>query len=137
MIDIASAYGNEEEIGETLCETINDSIIEREDLLVITKIYHGSEMANSEQAIQACLDRLNIGYVDIMLLHHIDINASRTTRLYRSLLSKAKYSLLIFFNWYIKEVDGFIAQIDTIPALIQNEIERVGALDSGEIHDWY
>lgn len=51
LIDIASAYGNEEEIGETLRETINDSIIEREDLLVITKIYHGSEMANPEQAI--------------------------------------------------------------------------------------
>ena len=31
-------------------------------------------MANPERAIQDCLDRLNIGYVDMMLLHHPDRN---------------------------------------------------------------
>ena len=31
-------------------------------------------MENPEQSIQACLDRLNIGYVDMMLLHHPDGN---------------------------------------------------------------
>lgn len=70
LIDTASAYGNEEEVGQAIREAIEEGIIQREDVFVITKLYPGSEMENPEQSIQACLDRLNIGYVDMMLLHH-------------------------------------------------------------------
>ena len=74
LIDTASAYGNEEEIGQAIREAINEGIIQREDIFVTTKIYPGSEMENPTQSIQACLDRLDIGYVDLMLLHHPDPN---------------------------------------------------------------
>lgn len=67
LIDTASAYGNEEEIGQAIREAIDEGIVKREDIFVITKIYPGDEMANPEASIQACLDRLNIGYVDMML----------------------------------------------------------------------
>ena len=68
LIDTASAYGNEEEIGQAIREAIDEGIIQREDVFVTTKIYPGSEMKNPVQSIQACLDRLDIGYVDLMLL---------------------------------------------------------------------
>ena len=55
-------------------EAMEELGLKREDIFVTTKIYPGSEMANPEQAIQACLDRLNIDYVDLMLLHHPDRN---------------------------------------------------------------
>lgn len=74
LIDTASAYGNEEEVGQAIREAIDEGIIRREDVFVITKIYPGSEMENPEESIQACLDRLDIGYVDMMLLHHPDRN---------------------------------------------------------------
>ena len=74
LIDTASAYGNEEEIGQAVREAIDEGIIQREDIFVTTKIYPGSEMENPEQSIQACLDRLDIGYVDLVLLHHPDPN---------------------------------------------------------------
>ncbi len=60
LIDTASAYGNEEEIGQAIREAIDEGIVKREDIFVITKIYPGDEMANPEASIQACLDRLNI-----------------------------------------------------------------------------
>lgn len=122
LIDTASAYGNEEEIGEAIREAIDDGIVEREDLFVITKLYPGSEMANPEQAIQACLDRLNIGYVDMMLLHHPDRNDVKAYKAMETFVEQGKILSLGLSNWYIEEIDGFIAQVDIMPALIQNEI---------------
>ena len=74
LIDTASAYGNEAEVGQAVREAMEEYGIDREEIFVTTKIYPGSEMANPEESIQACIDRLNIGYVDMMLLHHPDPN---------------------------------------------------------------
>ena len=68
LIDTASAYGNEEEIGQAVREAIDEGIIQREDIFVTTKIYPGGEMKNPAQSIQACLDRLDIGYVDACVI---------------------------------------------------------------------
>lgn len=46
LIDTASAYGNEEEIGQAIREAIDEGIIQRNDIFVTTKIYPGSEMEN-------------------------------------------------------------------------------------------
>ena len=70
LIDTASAYGNEEEVGQAIRESMEELGLKREDIFVTTKIYPGSEMADPEKSIQACLDRLDIGYVDLMLIHH-------------------------------------------------------------------
>lgn len=56
LIDTASAYGNEEEIGQAIRESMEELGIKREEIFVITKIYPGTEMANPEASIQACLD---------------------------------------------------------------------------------
>ena len=66
LIDTAHMYGNETEIGEA----IRESGVPREGIFVITKIYPGAQFSNPEQAIQESLDKLNIGYNDMMLLHH-------------------------------------------------------------------
>lgn len=122
LIDTASAYGNETEIGEAIREAIADGIVVREDLFVITKIYPGSEMANPERSVQACLDRLNIGYVDMMLLHHPDSNDVKAYKAMENFVEQGKIRSLGLSNWYIAEIDNFIAQVNIMPALIQNEI---------------
>ena len=68
LIDTASVYGNEEEVGQAIREAISQGIIQREDVFVTTKIYPGSEMKNPVQSIQACIDRLDIGYVDARVI---------------------------------------------------------------------
>lgn len=122
LIDTASAYGNEKEIGEAIRQAIADGIVAREDLFVITKIYPGSEMANPERSIQACLDRLNIGYVDMMLLHHPDANDVKAYKAMEKFVESGQIRSLGLSNWYIEEIDDFIAQVNIMPALIQNEI---------------
>lgn len=122
LIDTASAYGNEEEIGQAIREAIDEGIIQREDIFVITKIYPGSEMENPEQSIQACLDRLNIGYVDMMLLHHPDDNDVKAYKAMEQFVADGKIRSIGLSNWYVEELTEFLPQVDTVPALVQNEI---------------
>ena len=73
LIDTAYMYHNEEEIGRA----IRDSGIPRDEIFVITKIYP-SQFGNPEEAIELALEKLDIGYIDMMLLHHPgngDVNA--------------------------------------------------------------
>ncbi len=122
LIDTASAYGNEAEVGQAIREAIDEGVIKREDVFVITKIYPGSEMANPEQSIQACLDRLDIGYVDMMLLHHPDRNDVKAYRAMEKFVAEGEIRSLGLSNWYVKELESFLPQVSITPALVQNEI---------------
>ena len=65
-IDTAALYDNEAEVGAA----IRKSGIAREDIFVTSKIWndrHG--YAEAKEAIQESLERLNIDYVDMMLIH--------------------------------------------------------------------
>ena len=122
LIDTASAYGNEEEIGQAIREAIDEGIVQREDIFVTTKIYPGSEMKNPAQSIQACLDRLDIGYVDLMLLHHPDPNDVEAYKAMEQFVEDGKIHSIGLSNWYVEELTEFLPQVDTVPALVQNEI---------------
>ena len=122
LIDTASAYGNEEEIGQAIREAIDEGIVKREDIFVTTKIYPGTEMANPEESIQACLDRLNIGYVDLMLLHHPDTNDVKAYKAMEQFVRDGKIRSIGLSNWYIEELEEFLPQITITPAVVQNEI---------------
>jgi len=122
LIDTASAYGNEEEIGQAVREAIDEGIIQREDIFVTTKIYPGDEMKNPAQSIQACIDRLDIGYVDLMLLHHPDPNDLEAYKVMEQFVKEGKIRSIGLSNWYVEELTEFLLQVETVPALIQNEI---------------
>ncbi len=111
-------YGNETEIGKA----IRESGVPREEIFVITKIYPGAQFANPEQAIQESLDKLNIGYIDMMLLHHPGENDVKAYKAIEKFVEQGKIRSIGLSNWYIEEIDGFIAKVNIMPALIQNEI---------------
>lgn len=117
LIDTAYMYHNEEEIGRA----IRDSDVPREEIFVITKIYP-SQFDDPESAIEMSLEKLNIGYIDMMLLHHPgdgDIEAYKAMEKY---VKQGKIRSIGLSNWYIEELDEFLPQVDTVPALVQNEI---------------
>lgn len=97
-------------------------IIRREDVFVITKIYPGSEMEDPEESIQACLDRLDIGYVDMMLLHHPDRNDVKAYKAMEQFVKEGKIRSIGLSNWYVEELESFLPQVNITPALVQNEI---------------
>lgn len=117
LIDTAYMYNNEEEVGRA----IRDSNVPREEIFVITKIYP-TQYDNPEQAIEMAFEKLDIGYIDMMLLHHPgegDVEAYKTMEKY---VEQGKIRSLGLSNWYVEELEEFLPQVDIMPALVQNEI---------------
>ena len=63
-IDTAKFYGNEVSVGKA----IRDSKIPREKIFVTTKLWP-TDAINAEKAFDKSFDKLDIGYIDLYLLH--------------------------------------------------------------------
>ena len=117
LIDTAYMYNNEEEVGRA----IRDSNVPREEIFVITKIYP-TQYDNPEQAIEMALEKLDIGYIDMMLLHHPGDGDVETYKAMEKYVEQGKIRSLGLSNWYVEELEEFLPQVDIMPALVQNEI---------------
>ena len=121
LIDTAYMYGNEEAVGEGVRRGMEEYGIPREDIFVITKIYP-SQFGDPEAAIDMALEKLDIGYIDMMLLHHPgagDVNAYKAMEKY---VEAGKIHSLGLSNWYVEELTEFLPLVTIMPALVQNEI---------------
>ena len=123
LIDTAYMYGNEAAVGRA----VRDSDVPREDIFVITKIYPGEQFADPEKAIQDALDKLDIGYIDMMLLHHPGENdpGENDVKAYLAMekfVENGKIHSIGLSNWYVEELEEFLPQVHITPALVQNEI---------------
>jgi diketogulonate reductase-like aldo/keto reductase len=67
-IDTAKRYENEQFIGEAIKITIAENIVKREDLFITTKLWHDNYDA-PEDALRLGLQKLNVEYVDLYLIH--------------------------------------------------------------------
>ncbi len=68
LIDTASKYENEVEVGKGIKKAIDEGIVKREDLFVITKMWP-DEKEDPEKALKQSLERLQLSYVDLYLDH--------------------------------------------------------------------
>lgn len=115
--DTATFYGNEEEVGEA----IRRSGVPREEFFICTKLYP-NEFGRAEEAIEASLARLNIGYVDLMLLHHPGRNDVEAYKAMERAVAAGKIRSLGVSNYYIKEMTEFLPKVSIKPVMTQNEI---------------
>ncbi len=117
LIDTAYMYHNEESVGEA----VRNSGIPREEIFVITKLYP-NQFADPEAAIEEALEKLNIEYIDMMLLHHPGTGDVEAYLAMEKAVEDGKIRSLGLSNWYVKELEEFLPQINITPALVQNEI---------------
>ncbi|XP_062564762.1 1,5-anhydro-D-fructose reductase-like [Armigeres subalbatus] len=69
-IDTAFLYRNEKEVGQAIREKIAEGVIKREDIFVTTKLWNGfHDPAHVEEAFNRSFSNLDIGYVDLYLMH--------------------------------------------------------------------
>ncbi len=120
-IDTAYMYGNEEEVGEAVRKAINDGLIKREDIFVATKLYP-NQFDNPEESIEQALEKLDIGYIDLMLLHHPGTNDVKAYKAMEKYVEQGKIKSIGLSNYYIEEIDEFLPKVTITPALVQNEI---------------
>ena len=116
-IDTAQCYGNERSVGEA----VRNSGIPREEIFVITKLYP-NQFSDPEAAIEEALAKLDIGYIDMMLLHHPGAGDVEAYHAMEKAVADGKIRSLGLSNWYVKELEEFLPQINIMPALVQNEI---------------
>ena len=121
LIDTAYMYGNEEAVGEGVRQAMAEYGIPREEIFVITKIYP-NQFSRPEAAIDMALEKLNLGYIDMMLLHHPGAGDVQAYRAMEAYAAKGKIRSLGLSNWYVEELTEFLPQVKIRPALVQNEI---------------
>ena len=68
LIDTAAVYGSEEGVGKGVAKAINEGIVKREDLFITTKLSK-YEMSEPETCIKRSLQKLNMNYIDLYLIH--------------------------------------------------------------------
>ncbi len=68
LIDCASAYGNEKEIGEVLQKNFRDGTVKREDLIVMSKLWNDKHR-EVEASCDKTLADLQLDYLDVYFIH--------------------------------------------------------------------
>ncbi|MGM0340697.1 hypothetical protein IGK47_003807 [Enterococcus sp. AZ007] len=117
LIDTAFMYHNEESVGAA----VRKSGIPRDELFVTTKLYP-NQFNDPEAAIDEAMKKLDIEYIDLMLLHHPGDGDVAAYKAMEQAVKQGKIRSIGLSNWYIKELKEFLPQVETTPALVQNEI---------------
>lgn len=117
LIDTAYMYHNEESVGEA----VRLSGIPREEIFVTTKLYP-SQFADPGAAIDQALEKLDVGYIDLMLLHHPGSGDVAAYKAMEQAVADGKIRSIGLSNWYVEELEEFLPQVTIKPALVQNEI---------------
>lgn len=117
LIDTAYMYHNEKEVGEA----VRNSGVPREEVFVITKLYP-NQFSEPEKAIDEALEKLDIEYIDMMLLHHPGADDVKAYKAMEQAVEDGKIRSIRLSNWYVEELEEFLPQVSITPALVQNEI---------------
>lgn len=68
MFDCASCYGNEDQIGEVFQNAFKESVVKREDLFIMTKVWNDMHR-DVEKACLKSIKDLQCDYVDLYFIH--------------------------------------------------------------------
>lgn len=117
LIDTAYYYGNEASVGRA----VRESNVSREEIFVTTKLYP-NQFSNAKEAIDEALEKMNIEYIDMMMLHHPGTNDVVAYQAIEQAVREGKVRSIGLSNWYIEELDKFLPQVTIKPAVVQNEI---------------
>ena len=123
LLDTAAAYMNEEALGKAVKRAIADGIVTREELFITTKVRVQDEKNEDTayEAVKASLAKLDMEYVDLVLLHQAlgDYFAAYRgiTKAYKEGLTKA----VGVSNFYPFVLANFCENVEVIPAVNQVE----------------
>ncbi len=124
LLDTAAAYMNEEAVGKGVSRAIADGIVNREELFITTKVWV-QDQKNEEtayNAVKTSLEKLNMPYVDLVLLHQPmgDYFAA-----YRGIEKAYKDGLVRAIgvaNFYPAVLSNLCENVEMIPAVNQVEL---------------
>lgn len=122
LIDTAKIYGNEEGVGKGIKRAIDEGLVKREEIFVTTKMWT-DDYDDGIEAIEASLRKLNLDYIDLMILHHSqpenDVDAYKAME---KAVKEGKLKSIGLSNYYEPDdFDRLVKATEITPALLQNE----------------
>ena len=118
LIDTAAAYGNEEAVGRA----VKRSGVPREDIFITTKVWvqdFGYEQ--TKRAVAASLEKLDMDYVDLVLLHQQLSDYYGSWRALQELCRQGSVRAIGVSNFYPDRLADLCENADILPAV--NQIE--------------
>ncbi len=119
LIDTAQGYGNETAVGKA----IKKSGIPREEFFITTKIWiseYGYEKA--KKSIEGSLERLQLDYLDLILIHQPFNDYYGTYRAMEELYKDGKLKAIGVSNFYPDRLIDLIKFNEIVPAVNQVEV---------------
>lgn len=120
LIDTATSYGNEKEIGKAIAE----SPVPRSEIFVTTKVWHDNQgYDKTRRACDESLKKLGLAYVDLYLIHW-PVGKRQTTETWRAmirLLEEGKCRAIGVCNFTIGQLDHLSGETTVVPSVNQVE----------------
>ncbi|EJL74213.1 aldo/keto reductase [Chryseobacterium populi] len=132
MIDTASIYLNETAVGNA----IKNSGIDRDELFITSKLWvqdHGYEKAKA--AFQRTLDRLQLDYLDMYLLHWPFGDFQGAWKALEELYHEGKIKAIGVCNFTVEKLEELKANSDITPVVNQIELHPIFQQKELQVYD--
>lgn len=117
-IDTATAYFNEQEVGQA----VKDSEVEREDIWITSKLWlQDYEYEDAKKAIDLSLEKLGTDYMDLYLLHQPYGKVDEAWRALEEAKEEGKILSVGVSNMTPKLWNKWVPDFDSIPSVNQVE----------------
>lgn len=116
-IDTAQCYFNEREVGLA----IKNSKIPREKIFVTTKLWGGHGYKDTLRSIEKSLQALNIGYIDLLLIHEPTGDFNEIYRAMETKYNEGTLRAIGVANFFKENFSRLMATTKIVPAI--NQIE--------------
>ena len=140
LIDTANAYQNEKAVGRA----IKASGIPREEIFVETKLW--PSVYTDPEAIDKTLKRLDLDYIDLLLLHQPAGDYITGYKMMEKALKEGKVKSIGISNFYGErlnnllnnaEIKPAVTQVETHPYYPQTEMKERLSESGTKIQAWY
>lgn len=131
-IDTAAIYGNEEWVGKA----VKEAGVPREELFITSKVWNSDQGYNETiQAFEASLERMDLEYLDLYLIHWpVEGKFVDTWKAMEHLYHEGKIKAIGVSNFHIHHLEKLFKETTVKPVV--NQIELHPKLNQKEIRDF-
>ena len=116
LVDTANAYMNEKAVGRA----IKKSGVDRKDIFLETKLW--PSFYEQADAVEKTLDRLDTGYIDLLLIHQPAGNYIAGYKQMEKAYKEGKVKAIGLSNFNQGQIEEILSLCEVKPAVLQTEV---------------